>query len=492
MRRKKPDRFSFGRKFEKLEAALTFHDVILLPGLAEVEPSQVDIRTKVSKNYALNVPFVSSPMDTVTESEMAIALAREGGLGVLHRNCTIEEQVEMAKKVKRAEALVIRDVITVAPDQSVAEAIELMKKHNISGLPVVEGEKLVGILTGRDVRFADPDLKVERIMTKELITAGEDIDLEKAKEILHAHRIEKLPIVDKRGMLKGLITFKDISLRGKYPNAVRDEQGQLLCAAAVSPFDLERAKRLDRHVDILVIDVAHFHNSRVFEAVKKMLREVRADIIAGNLGTYEAAADAVTKLDGIAGLRVGVGSGSICVTTEIMKAGAPTLYAVSRVADALLDHGTEIPIIADGGIRSAGDIAVALAAGASAVMSGNLFARCKEAPGTLMAIGGRYYKQYRGMGSPSAMIKRYSLDRYSTPTKGVAEGVEGWVPYKGEVSAVVQELAAGLRASMGYAGAKDIQELWSKAKFALVTSAGAEETRPHDILLPSESSEKIR
>jgi IMP dehydrogenase len=492
LRRKKPDRFSFGRKFEKLEAALTFHDVILLPGLAEVEPSQVDIRTKVSKNYALNVPFVSSPMDTVTESEMAIALAREGGLGVLHRNCTIEEQVEMAKKVKRAEALVIRDVITVAPDQSVAEAIELMKKHNISGLPVVEGEKLVGILTGRDVRFADPDLKVERIMTKELITAGEDIDLEKAKEILHAHRIEKLPIVDKRGMLKGLITFKDISLRGKYPNAVRDEQGQLLCAAAVSPFDLERAKRLDRHVDILVIDVAHFHNSRVFEAVKKMLREVRADIIAGNLGTYEAAADAVTKLDGIAGLRVGVGSGSICVTTEIMKAGAPTLYAVSRVADALLDHGTEIPIIADGGIRSAGDIAVALAAGASAVMSGNLFARCKEAPGTLMAIGGRYYKQYRGMGSPSAMIKRYSLDRYSTPTKGVAEGVEGWVPYKGEVSAVVQELAAGLRASMGYAGAKDIQELWSKAKFALVTSAGAEETRPHDILLPSESSEKIR
>jgi IMP dehydrogenase len=492
LRGKNPKKFSFGRKFEALEAALTFQDVILLPGLAEVEPSQVDIRTRVSKNYALNVPFVSSPMDTVTESEMAIALAREGGLGVLHRNCTVEEQVEMAKKVKRAEAVVIRDVITVAPNQSIAEAMELMKKHNISGLPVVDGEKLVGILTGRDVRFADLDLKVERIMTKKVITASEDIDLEKAKEILHRHRIEKLPIVDKKGMLKGLITFKDISLRGKYPNAVRDDEGQLLCAAAVSPFDLERAKKLDRYVDILVIDVAHFHNSRVFEAVKKMLSEVRADLIVGNLGTYEAAADVVTKLDGIAGLRVGVGSGSICITTEVMKAGAPTLYAVSKVADALRDYRSDLPIIADGGIRSAGDIAIALAAGASAVMSGNLFARCKEAPGTIMAIGGRYYKQYRGMGSPSAMAKRYSLDRYSMPAKGIAEGVEGWVPYKGEASAVVQELVAGLRASMGYAGAKNIQELWKKAKFAMVTSAGAEETRPHDILLPSESAERIK
>jgi IMP dehydrogenase len=347
-------------------------------------------------------------------------------------------------------------------------------------------------LTGRDVRFADLDLKVERIMTKEVITAGEDIDLEKAKEILHEHRIEKLPIVDKKGALKGLITFKDISLRGKYPNAVRDDEGQLLCAAAVSPFDIERAKKLDKYVDILVIDVAHFHNTRVFESVKKMLSEVRADIVAGNLGTYDAAVDVITKLDGVAGLRVGVGSGSICITTEVMKAGAPTLYAVAKVADALRDQGAELPIIADGGIRSAGDIAIALAAGASAVMSGNLFARCKEAPGTIMAIGGRYYKQYRGMGSPSAMARRYTLDRYSMPAKGIAEGVEGWVPYKGEASAVVQELVAGLRASMGYAGAKNIRELWEKAKFAIVTSAGAEETRPHDILLPSESAERFK
>jgi IMP dehydrogenase len=489
---KSPRKFSFSRKFETLEAALTFQDVILLPGLAEVEPSQVNIKTKVSKNHTLNIPFVSSPMDTVTESEMAIALAREGGLGVLHRNCTVEEQLEMAKKVKRAEAVVIRDVITVAPSQSVAEAMELMKKHDISGLPVVDGKKLVGILTGRDVRFAESDLNVERIMTKKVVTAGEDIDLEKAKEILHKYRIEKLPIVDKKGMLKGLITFKDISLRGKYSNAVRDNDGQLLCAAAVSPFDLERAKKLDKYVDILVIDVAHFHNARVFEATKKMLSEVRADVIAGNLGTYEAAENVVTKLDGIAGLRVGLGSGSICITTEVMKAGAPTLYAVAKVADALRDHRSDIPIIADGGIRSVGDITIALAAGASAVMSGNIFARCKEAPGTIMAIGGRYYKQYRGMGSPSAMAKRYTLDRYSMPAKGIAEGVEGWVPYKGEANAVIQELVVGLRASMGYTGAKNIQELWKKAKFAMVTSAGAEETRPHDILLPSESAERIK
>ncbi|HID60908.1 MAG TPA: IMP dehydrogenase [Hadesarchaea archaeon] len=487
--RQKP---GFGRKLESIEPALTFRDVILLPGLAETEPGHVDIKSRVSKNCILNIPFVSSPMDTVTESEMAIALAREGGLGVLHRNCTVEEQLEMAKKVKRAEAVVIRDVVTVAPGQSVAEALELMKKHNISGLPVVDGKKLVGILTGRDVRFADLNLKVESLMTKKVITAGEDIDFEKAKEILHQHRIEKLPIVDKLWALKGLITFKDISLRGKYPSAIRDGEGQLLCAAAVSPFDLERAKKLDRHVDILVIDVAHFHNVRVFEATRKILSGVNADVVVGNLGTYGAAEDAVTKLDGVAGFRVGVGSGSICITTESMKAGAPTLHAVAKVADALADYGADLPIIADGGVKNAGDIAVALAAGASAVMSGNLFARCKEAPGTVMAVGGRYYKQYRGMGSPSAMVKRYSLDRYSQPAKGLAEGVEGWVPYKGEASTVVQELVAGLRASMGYAGAKNIHELWEKARFAMVTAAGAEETRPHDILLPSESTERMK
>ncbi len=492
MKGKSPQKLRFSKKFEALEAALTFKDVILLPGLAEVEPAEVDIRAKASKNHDLNVPFISSPMDTVTESEMAIALAREGGLGVLHRNCTVEKQLEMAKGVKRAEAVVIKDVITVDPTKSVAEAIELMKKHNISGLPVVESGKLVGILTGRDVRFADPSLKVKSSMTREVITAKEGISLERAEEILHQHRIEKLPIVDKHKKLKGLITFKDISLRGKYLNAARDGDGQLLCAAAVSPFDLERAKKLDEFVNILVIDVAHFHNTRILKATKKILPEVEADVVVGNIGTYKAAEDVITKLEGVAGLRVGVGSGSICITTEVMKAGAPTLYAVAKVADALRDYGVDIPVIADGGIITAGDIAIALAAGASSVMIGNLFARCKEAPGTLMAIGGRYYKQYQGMGSPSAIAKRYSLDRYSTPAKGIPEGVEGWVPYRGEVSAVVQELTAGVRASMGYAGAKNIHELWKKAKLAVITPAGAEETRPHDILLPTESAESSR
>jgi len=489
---KKVKRPKFSAKLRGMEAALTFQDVIMVPGLSNVEPSDVNIRTKVSKNYSLNIPFVSSPMDTVTESEMAIAMAREGGLGVIHRNCSIEAEVEMVKKVKRAEALIIRDVVTVGPEQTVVEALELMRAHDISGLPVVDGEKLVGILTGRDVRFADPSLKVKALMTKEVITAGEDIDLEKAKNILQEHRIEKLPIVDRRGRLKGLITFKDISLRGKYPNAARDSGGQLLCAAAISPFDLERARKLDPYVDILVTDVAHFHNKRAIEAAKKVLKEVRADVVVGNIGTAEAVDDIMASLEEVAGFRVGVGSGSICVTTEVTKAGAPTLYAVAKVAEALQKHEVDLPIIADGGIRGPGDAAVALAAGASAVMGGNLFARCKEAPGPLMAIGGRYYKQYRGMGSPSAMAKRYSIDRYSAPSKEISEGVEGWVPYKGDVGTVVKELTSGLRAAMGYAGARNIKELWEKAKFALITPAGQNETRPHDILLPTESAERSK
>jgi IMP dehydrogenase len=417
---------------------------------------------------------------------MAIALARQGGIGVIHRNCAVDEQVEMVKRVKRAEALVIRDVITVEPEQSIAEAIELMKKHDISGLPVVEGGKLIGILTGRDVRFADPKLEVGALMTKQVVTAPEGVSIEEAKGILHEHRIEKLPIVDAGGKLKGLITFKDILLRGEYPNAARDEEGKLLCAAAVSPFDLPRAKKLDEYIDMLVVDVSHFHNVRVLETTKKILSEINADVIVGNIGTYKAAEDVITQLEGVAGLRVGVGSGSICTTAEMTKAGSPTLYAVTQVADALRNYGADIPIVADGGIRSPGDIAVALAAGASSAMMGNLFARCKEAPGALVSIGGRYYKQYRGMGSSSALAKRYSLDRYSIPSKGLPEGVEGWVPYKGEVSVVVQELAAGLRAAMGYAGAKNIRELWEKAKLVALTSVGAEEAKSHDILLPSE------
>lgn len=476
----------FVDKLRSALPALTFQDVILLPGLSEVEPSQVDISTRVSKNYRLNVPFVSSPMDTVTESEMAIALAREGGLGVLHRNCPIEKQVEMAKKVKRAESFIIREVVTITPESTVEEALTLMRKHNISGLPVVEGDRLVGILTGRDVRFAAANQKVVEVMTKNVITARDGITIDEAIEIMHRHKIEKLPLVDEQGRLKGLVTFKDISLRGKYPNAARDEKGQLICAAAISPLDIERAKKLDPYVNILVTDVAHFHNRNMIEATKRLIKEVSADVIVGNIGTYEAAVDVLT-IEGVAGIRVGIGSGSICITSDVLAVGAPTLSATARVADALRDYGSDLPVIADGGIRNAGDIALCLAAGASAVMMGNLFARCKEAPGALMAIGGRYYKQYRGMGSPSAMQQRYALDRYSLPSKGIPEGVEGWVPYKGEVSILVQELSLGLKAAMGYAGARNIPELWEKARFQFLTVAGIQETRPHDVLLPTEA-----
>jgi len=482
---------SFLDKFKSIQVALTFRDVVLLPGRAEVEPSEVDVRSRVTRTHNLNIPFVSSPMDTVTESDMAIAVARHGGLGVIHRNCSVDEQVEMTKKVKRAEALIIRDVITVSPEDTVGQALALMEKHNISGLPVVDDSKLVGIVTGRDVRFAQASLLVRQVMTKNVVKAEEGTSIEEAQRLLRDHKIEKLPIVNMTGQLSGLITFKDILLRGKYPDAARDENGQLLCAAAVSPFDLERARKLDGHVDILVTDVSHFHNVNVFRATKKLISEVSAEVVVGNIGTYEAAEDAITELEDFGAFRVGIGSGSICNTTEVTKAGSPTLFATAQVSDAVAKYGADIPVIADGGIRTPGDVAIALTAGASSVMIGNLFARCKESPGTLITIGGRYYKQYRGMGSQSAREKRYSLDRYSLPSKGVPEGVEGWVPYKGEVSIVLDELVSGLRASMGYAGAKNIQELWRSAKLAALSPSGAEETRPHDILLPSETQERV-
>ncbi len=475
----------FRDKFKDAEHALTFNDVLLLPGWTTVEPSEVDVRTHVTRDVMLNVPFVSSPMDTVTESEMAIALARQGGLGVLHRNCSVEEEVEMARRVKRAESLIIRDVITVTPETTVEELLRMMEQHRIHGFPVVEDDnRLVGIVTWRDVRLADPQLKVRDVMTKDVITATEDITLEEAKRILHRHRIEKLPIVDEEGRVRGLITMRDITLKGTYPNAVRDDQGRLICAAAISPFDLRRAKALDKYVDILVVDVAHFHNKNCFEATKRLLKEISAELIVGNIGTYEAAEDCITKLDGIAGLRVGIGSGSICTTSIVTRAGSPTLYAVAQAADAVRDYGADIPVMADGGIRNPGDVAVALAVGASCVMMGNVFAGCTESPGRLIALEGRYYKEYYGMGSAAARKKRYALDRYSQPSKTITEGVEGWVPYRGPVSEIVAEFVGGLKAAMGYVGARTIPEMWEKARLALVTERGADELKPHDILLP--------
>lgn len=475
----------FREKLKNADHALTFNDVLLLPGWTTIEPSEADVRSRVTRNVELNVPFISSPMDTVTESKMAIALARDGGLGVLHRNCTADEEVEMARAVKRAEALIIRDVITVRPNSTIQNLVGLMEEHNIHGFPVVDGkESVVGIVTWRDFRLADPGLKVKDVMTKKVVTAGEDITLEEAKSILHEHRIEKLPIVNGQNKVRGLITMRDITLKGTYPQAIRDEAGRLICAAAISPFDYDRAVALDEYVDILFTDVSHFHNKNCFDAAKKVLDNVSAEMIVGNIGTYEAAEDCLTKLEGIAGLRVGIGSGSICSTSIVTRAGAPTLYATAQVADAIKDYGSDATIISDGGIRNPGDIAVALAVGGDCAMMGNVFAGTSESPGRLVAMEGRYYKEYYGMGSAAARKKRYAQDRYSQPSKSINEGVEGWVPYRGNVSDIVSEFVGGLKAAMGYVGAKTIPEMSEKSKLALVTERGAAEIKPHDILLP--------
>jgi IMP dehydrogenase len=475
----------FRSKFENAEKALTFNDVLLLPGWTTLEPNEANVGSRVTKNIQVNVPFIASPMDTVTEAEMAIALAREGALGVLHRNCSAKEEVDMARKVKRAEAVIIRDVVTVGPDTTVEELLKLMEEHNIKGFPVVEqDDRLVGIVTWRDVRLAESSLKVRDVMTEEVITGTEETGLEEAMKILHEHRIEKLPIVDDQRRVRGLITMKDITLKDTYQEAIRDDEGRLICAAAISPFDLPRAQALERYVDILVLDVSHFHNRNCFEATKQILREVDAEVIVGNIGTFKAAEDIITQLDGVAGLRVGIGSGSICSTSVVTRAGAPTLFATSQVADAVKQYGADIPIISDGGMRNPGDVAVAMAVGASCAMMGNVFAGCRESPGRLVAMEGRYYKEYYGMGSERAKKKRYAQDRYSAPSKTISEGVEGWVPYRGPVKDIISEFTGGLKAAMGYVGASTIPEMWEKARLALITERGAQEAAPHDILRP--------
>ncbi|MFQ5710821.1 MAG: IMP dehydrogenase [Candidatus Geothermarchaeales archaeon] len=475
----------FCEKILNAPSAATFNDFILTPGHVHVEPDEIDVSTWLTREIKLVSPFVSSPMDTVTESEMAIALARLGGLGFLHRNCSVEEEVEQARIVKRAESFIIRDVVSIKPDQMVGEAIKIMQEKKISGLPVVSGRRLQGIITKRDVYFSSPDKSVEDVMTKEVITAGEDVTIEEAKELMRENKIEKLPIVDDNKRLRGLITIKDIYLREKYPHATRDERGSLRVGAAISPFDLRRATALEKYVDILVIDVAHFHNENVIEATKKIMDNVGVEIIVGNIGTREAALDIATRLDGVAAVRAGVGSGSICSTSEITKAGSPTLHATSLAADAFNEVGADIKIIADGGIRTPGHAALAFAVGASTVMMGNIFARCKESPSELVIIGERYYKRYRGMGSAAAQAKRMALDRYGQPSKGIAEGVEGLVPYAGEAAEVVDRFVAGLKASMGYAGASSIKDMWLVARLARLSQLGQQEMRPHSIVLPS-------
>ncbi|EQD30330.1 inosine-5'-monophosphate dehydrogenase [mine drainage metagenome] len=453
------DSNNFYSKLADSQMAFTFDSVLLRPGRAVIEPKDADISTNFSKGIRLGIPFISSPMDTVTESRMAIAMARRGGIGVIHRNCSAEEELDMIKAVKRAESFIIRDVITIGRDKTVKDAFVIMQTHSISGLPVVEDGKLVGIVTNRDVRDEDPSAKIGNVMTSDVVTAAESINEADAVALMRKEKIEKLPVVGKDGSFKGLITYKDVKVKGKYKNALRDKDGRLLVAAAVSPFDLNRAKMLSGVADQLLIDVAHFHNSNVISATKKIIDEIGKPVIVGNLGTREGVLDTMSELDGgVAGLRMGLGSGSICITSDVTRAGSPTLYAVSQAAGALSELGVkDVPVIADGGMKNGGDAALALAFGADAVMFGYVFAACNESPSPVLDIEGKQFKKHRGMGSRAARERGAIVDRYAdSGGKKIAEGIEMLVPYKGRVDDVLDELEGELKAAIGYAGRKNI------------------------------------
>jgi IMP dehydrogenase len=473
-----------------LTEALSFDDVLLLPNHSEVLPDQVDVSTTLVGNIRLRIPIVSSPMDTVTESRMAIALAREGGVGVIHRNMPIEKQALEVDRVKRSEHGVIWDPIYLSPNHTVRDALELMERYHISGVPITDEEGyLVGILTNRDIRFeTNLDRPIHEVMTSEnLITAPVGTSLEEAEKILQKHKIEKLPIVDERGKLRGLITIKDLLKIRQHPNATKDDKGRLVVGAAVGPMrdPVERARALaDAGVDFIVIDSAHGHSQGVLNAVR-MIKRALPDllVIAGNVATREgvrALAEA-----GADAIRVGLGAGSICTTRVVTGVGVPQLHAIMECAAEA--QKWNLPIIADGGIRYSGDIVKALAAGASAVMLGNLLAGCEESPGEIEIFRNRAYKVYRGMGSVAAM-RQGSSDRYyqTDPRKIVPEGVEGRVPYRGPLSETIHQLVGGLRSGMGYVGARNLQELREKARFIRITNSGLRESHPHSVSITRE------
>ncbi|AGS20652.1 inosine 5'-monophosphate dehydrogenase [Rhizobium etli] len=474
--------------------ALTFDDVLLQPGHSEVMPGQTNIATRIARDFDLNIPILSSAMDTVTESRLAIAMAQAGGLGVIHRNLTPVEQAEEVRQVKKFESGMVVNPVTIGPDAKLAEALGLMKSHGISGIPVVEKSgRLVGILTNRDVRFAsDPEQKIHELMTKDkLVTVKENVDQQEAKRLLHSHRIEKLLVVDAEGRCVGLITVKDIEKSQLNPNASKDAQGRLRAAAAISVGDdgFERAERLiEAGVDLLVVDTAHGHSQRVLDAVarvKKLSNSVR--IMAGNVATYDGTRALIDA--GADAVKVGIGPGSICTTRIVAGVGVPQLAAIMSAVQAAQDQ--DVPVIADGGIKFSGDLAKAIAAGASAVMIGSLLAGTDESPGEVYLYQGRSFKAYRGMGSVGAMA-RGSADRYfqaevRDTLKLVPEGIEGQVPYKGPVSAVVHQLAGGLKAAMGYVGGKDIKDFQERATFVRISGAGLRESHAHDVTITRES-----
>ncbi|MEM0158748.1 MAG: IMP dehydrogenase [Thermoplasmataceae archaeon] len=472
-------------KFEPIREGLTYDDVLLIPARTSIEPKDADISSKFSRNITLNVPIASSPMDTVTEAEMAIAMARIGAIGILHRNLTVNQQAGFVRRVKREESIIIRNVHTVSPETPLAEVRNIMRTKKIGGLPVVVGEKLVGIVTKRDLEFAGKDRKtVADVMVSDVISASENISIDEAIEILYKNRIEKLPLLDSKGRVVGLITAKDIVTRQKFPQASRDREGQLLVGAAVGPFDIDRAETLVREgVDVIVVDTAHAHNDNVLASIKKMRKAIDVDLVAGNIATSKAAEDLISC--DVDGLRVGIGPGSICTTRIIAGIGVPQITAISDVAEVASSQG--VPVIADGGIRFSGDIVKAIAAGADSVMLGSLLAGTDESPGQEIIISGRKYKAYRGMGSIGAIQSGIS-DRYGKigANKFVAEGVEGAVPYRGRVEEVVFQLTGGMKSGMGYVGAKNISDLQKNSRFIKITASGLRESHPHDIRITAE------
>jgi len=480
---------------DKLELALTYDDVMLIPQKSNVLPRETDVSTYLTPRLKLNIPLISAAMDTVTESRLAIALAQEGGLGIVHKNCSVEQQAAEVDKVKRSEAGMISNPITLSPDKKVSDALNIMRQYHISGIPIVQKDgKLVGIVTNRDLRFVKKmDILLEDVMTKdELVTVPEGTNLDKAEETLHHHRIEKLLVVDKKGTLRGLITIKDINKRIKFPNACKDDQGRLRVGAAVSVSDDtdERVEALvGVGVDVLVVDTAHGYSEGVLKTVQKIRKKYpKLNLIAGNIVTADAA-KALADL-GVDAVKVGVGPGSICTTRIVAGVGVPQISAIVECAKVAKKN--KIGLIADGGIKYSGEIAKALVAGADAVMLGNLFAGTEESPGDVINLQGRMFKVYNGMGSLAAMQKGRSADRYfqendAETKKLVPEGIEARVPYRGQLSDLVYQLIGGLRSSMGYCGSKDIKELKAKAQFVRITSAGFQESHPHDVVITKEA-----
>jgi IMP dehydrogenase len=476
---------------DDLKLALTFDDVLLLPAESDVLPKSVETSTRLTRNISINVPIVSAAMDTVTEARMAIAMAANGGLGFIHKNLTIEEQAAEVHKVKKYESAVVGDPITIEPEARLSAAVALMRENGISGIPVTQRGRLVGILTNRDLRFEkNLDQRVEQVMTTKLITAREGVDIEDAKVLLHRHRIEKLLVVNEAFELRGLITIKDIEKIQQHPNAAKDRLGRLLCGAAVGVGPDREARiqaLLKAGADVITIDTAHGHSRGVVEAVRATRGAFKSiELVAGNVATYEAAEDLCRA--GVDGVKVGIGPGSICTTRVVAGVGVPQITAVDECARAAERHG--VPIISDGGVKYSGDLVKALAAGASSVMIGSLLAGTEEAPGEVILFQGRSYKSYRGMGSLGAM-KRGSKDRYfqadAEADKLVPEGIEGRVPYKGTIEMTLLQLVGGLRSGMGYLGCRNVPELRQKPRFIQISSSGLRESHVHDVIITQEA-----